>query len=283
VYNLRYHIASLVAVFLALTIGLLLGTLVVERGVLEANRTALVDAIQKDVNSVNAANKQLKSANAALSGFAEQSAPVLVRDALAGSTVVVLADPGSDETAGRTSDAVRLAGGEAAVAIFSSAGLSLGDANVQSAAMKALGSPDSSEIETRVIDTLVREWTTPGDSRVLTNAMIAAGGLQISGLPATTTAGGVAVSAVYAGVPDRAVLALARSLARDGRFAVGVETTKKATGQARAAVAAGLSGVDDVDMPLGQVSLVWVLTGRADGSFGAGEGAGAPYPQPLYK
>ena len=34
-YNLRYHIASLVAVFLALAVGLLLGTVVVERGELD--------------------------------------------------------------------------------------------------------------------------------------------------------------------------------------------------------------------------------------------------------
>jgi hypothetical protein len=46
-YNLRYHIVSLVAVFLALTVGLVLGTVVVERGVLTKQRAALVGDLTK--------------------------------------------------------------------------------------------------------------------------------------------------------------------------------------------------------------------------------------------
>lgn len=282
-YNLRYHIASLVAVFLALSVGLLLGTIVVERGVLNAQRTRLVDSIQKDVDKVNAANQRLKAVNDALGAYASATAPEIVRGIFQGRTVVVLADPDAGETVARTTDAVKLAGGDVALAEFSGVGLSLGDAKVRDAAMKALGSPEASQLETRVAETLAKEWTTPGDSRVLTAALIGAGGLKLSGLAATATVGAAAVSAVYGGVPDPGALRLAGALARDGRFSAGVEVTKKATGQARAAAAAGLSGVDDVESPLGQVSLIWVLAGRAAGSYGSGTGVGAPFPQPLFK
>lgn len=250
-YNLRYHIASLVSVFLALAVGLLLGTIVVERGVLNAQRTTLVDSIRKDVDRVNAANVSLKASNDALASYARQSVPAVVSGMLAGRSVVVISDIDSAETVGHAADAVKAADGSVVTAQFAGKGLSLGDAKVRDAAMKALGSPDASTLETRVADTLAREWTTPGDSRVLTNALVGAGGLKFDGLGATETVTGVVVAAVFDDQPDAAAIALGRSLAHAGRFAVGVETAKRHTGEARAASAAGLSGVDDVGDPLG--------------------------------
>ena len=42
-YNIRYHIASLVAVFLALALGLVLGGLVVQQGTFSKQQKALVE------------------------------------------------------------------------------------------------------------------------------------------------------------------------------------------------------------------------------------------------
>ena len=281
-YNLRYHIASLVAVFLALSVGLLLGTIVVDRGLIETQRTTLVQSIGASVDKVTAANQQLRDANASLNAFAEQSSPQLLRGMLAGRTVLVIADPDSVDTVARTTEALRLAGATPAVATITGTGLSLGDTKVADAAMRSLGSPPASELETRVITELAREWTTPGDGRGLTAALIGAGGLKLEGLTATDTVGGIALTATYGGKPDGSALALAKALTGPGRFGVGVETAKRRTGQAKSAFTSGLSGVDDVDSPLGQASLVWVLAGRAAGSFGSVKGAGAAFPDPLF-
>lgn len=281
-YNLRYHIASLVAVFLALSVGLLLGTIVVDRGVIETQRTTLVASIGKSVDKVTAANQQLRDANASLTEFATQSAPQLLRYTLAGRTVLVIADPDAGDTVARTTEALRLAGATPTVVTITGPGLSLGDAKVADAAMKALGSPPASELETRVISELAREWTTSGDGRDLTAALIGAGGLELQGLAATDTVDGIALTATYGGAPDGSALALTRALTGPGRFGAGVETTKQRTGQAKSAFESGLSGVDDMDSPLGQVSLVWVLAGRATGSFGTAKGAGAAFPDPLF-
>ena len=59
-YNLRYHIASLVAVFLALAIGLILGTVVGERGTLDKQQTTLVTSLQKDFTLLRTENADLK-------------------------------------------------------------------------------------------------------------------------------------------------------------------------------------------------------------------------------
>jgi len=283
VYNLRYHIASLVAVFLALAMGLLLGTIVVERGVLSTQQTSLVAGLEKEFNDVRAESASIQATNTMLSGFADEAAPQLVAGALAGRTVLVITAPEAGDTVASVKAAVAEAGGRTAVVTITKAGLALSDPDVAAAAEKALGVVAGSLDQTTVVSALAHEWTTPNDPRALTKAMTVAGGLKLSGLPATATVGAVAVCASYAGTPDGASLALAKTISAGGLLpALGVETGKRADGTAAAAKAAGLSGVDNVDSSVGSVSLVWVLSGRANGLFGVGDTVDAAFPVPLF-
>lgn len=281
-YNLRYHIASLVAVFLALAVGLLLGTIVVERGVLNDQRINIVEGLQKDFNEIRSESAAVKKTNDTLNAFASESAPLLIESALTTRTVLVIAGPETADTVATVATAVRAAGGSTAVATFSEAGLSLGDEAVLAAAAKALDVPADSVDTTAVVTTLAREWSTADDARVLTKALVAAGGLKITSLAATEVVSGVVVTATFGGVPDPAALRLATALSGPTLPAVGVETTKRSDGTAAAARKAGLSGVDDIDSPMGEVSLVWVLSGRASGLFGVGDGVDSPYPTPMF-
>lgn len=281
-YNLRYHIASLVAVFLALALGLLLGTIVVERGVLSDQQTTLVAGLQKDFDQVRAESAAVQKQNTALTSFATQSVPRLVNGALAGQVVLVIASPDSGATVANVTAAVRAAGGTAAVVTFSQTGLSLGSPDVAAAAGKVLGVPAASVDETAVVTALAREWTTAGAPRVLTKAMTTAGGLKLTGLSAQSSANAVVVSAAFDGTPDPAAFALASAVATGAGPVVGVESTVDPDGTAAAAKAAGLSGVDDVDSPVGSVSLVWILAGRATGLFGSGATVDAAFPTPLF-
>jgi hypothetical protein len=283
VYNLRYHIASLVAVFLALAMGLLLGSIVVERGVLSDQQTALVTGLQRDFNEIRTESAALKAQNDALTAFATEAAPALEASALAGRTVLVIAAPESGDTVASVNASVRRAGGRTAVVTFTGPGLSLSDAEVTAAAVKTLGLPEGSVDQTVVVTALAREWSTPNDPRALTKALAAAGGLKLTGLPASATVDAVAVTVAFAGTPDPAAFALVRALrALRAIPAVGVETLKSADGTAVAAKAAGFSGVDDIDGPLGSVSLVWVLSGRASGLYGVGDTVDGAYPAPLF-
>lgn len=281
-YNLRYHIASLVAVFLALAMGLLLGTIVVERGVLSDQQTKLVTGLQKDFDQIRSESATLKTANDTLSAFAVETAPRIVEGALAGRTVLVIAAPDAGDTVSAVTASVRAAGGRTAVVTFTKEGLSLTDPDVATAAVTALGLPAGSAPTTTVVAALAREWNTPGDPRTLTKALQAAGGLKLSGLAATATVDAVAVTAAFAGTPDPAAFALASALSNGAYPALGVETAKHGDGTAAAAKVAGLSGVDDIDTPVGGVSLVWVLAGRAKGLYGSGSTADAAYPTPLF-
>lgn len=280
-YNLRYHIASLVAVFLALAVGLLLGTIVVERGLLNAQKTTLLSGLQKEFDTNRTQIQDLNSRNDALAAYAAATVPEMVRGTLTGRTVVLLGDPDSTDILAQASDAVRLAGGTPASATFTGPGLSLSDPKVRDAAMKVLGSAVESQLQARVTEALAIEWTGSDQSRALTNALVSAGGLRLQGLEPGVPIAATVVSSVRGSAVDTATVALAKALTSPTRPAAGVETTARRTGQAKAAVEAGLSAVDDIDEPLGKVSLIWVLSGRRSGYFGTGDGAVARFPDPL--
>lgn len=281
-YNLRYHIASLVAVFLALSVGLLMGTIVVERGVLDTQKTTLVQGLQQQYDSLRTTSQDLRTRADTLDAFATEAAPELVKGVLSDRLIVVLADPGAGEAVKSTVDAVKEAGGSAAVVTFSERGLGLGDPGVVSAAAAALGVPEGSVDETSVAAELVREWTIRGDPRKLTTALVEAGALRVEGLPEGVGAVGAVDCAAWEDKPDTGALRLAAALTGPGRFAAGAGTTKRPAGLATAAMTAGLSGVEAIDSPLGRVSLVWVLAGRATGRYGPSKDADAPYPTPLF-
>jgi hypothetical protein len=281
-YNLRYHIASLVAVFLALSVGLLLGTVVVERGVLNAQKTSLVQGLQKDYDRLRSDIVGLTTRAETLDAFAGEAEKAVVKDVLTGKTIIVLTDPSSADVVKLAVDAIRDAGGTAGVATLTEPGLALANADVLQAAATALAVPEASLDATRVTAELAREWTTPGGPRTLTNALVAVGAIRLESFSAPAAADGVVVASVWNGEPDATALALARAASGPGRSAVGVETTKRTTGLAAAAVTAGLSGVDDLDDVLGRVSMVWLVAGRATGLYGTGKDAEGRYPSPLF-
>jgi hypothetical protein len=283
VYNLRYHIATLVSVFLALAVGLLLGTIVAEHGTLSSQGTKLVASLQSDFDQIRAESTAVKKTNTSLTSFATQITPQVVGSVLASRTVLVIASPDTADTVAKVKQCVKDAGGKTAIATFSGADLSLEDSAVAAAAAKALGVSTGSIDATAVTTALVREWSTPGDKRLLTKALVSAGGLKLTGLPSGTLVAGVVVTDALDGTPDATAFRLASAFTSSVCPGVGVETTTRSDGTAVAAKKAKLSGVDDIDTPMGEVSLVWVLAGRAKGLYGAGSTADGAFPSPLYQ
>src|SRR5574340_14803 len=92
-YNLRYHIASLVAVFLALSVGLILGTVVAERGMITDQATALVSDLQQRFDEISAENEQLQAGMERDRAFAEEVVPTLTAGNLQGRNVFIFVGP----------------------------------------------------------------------------------------------------------------------------------------------------------------------------------------------
>ncbi|HEX2117692.1 MAG TPA: copper transporter [Acidimicrobiales bacterium] len=93
--NLRYHIVSLVAVFLALGLGIVMGSTVIDRVTVDALNNRL-DDVQRSVGAIRDENGRLKSQVDRGLDFAETTRDQLLRGHLRGIPVMIVAVAGID-------------------------------------------------------------------------------------------------------------------------------------------------------------------------------------------
>jgi Copper transport outer membrane protein, MctB len=98
VINFRYHVVSLTAVFLALAIGLVVGTAALNGPVADSLKNQ-VDTLRNDNSNLRGQVTQLKDEVNREEDFAVEAAPALVGGKLAGRNLLVLVLPGGDEYA----------------------------------------------------------------------------------------------------------------------------------------------------------------------------------------
>lgn len=114
--NLRYHVYSLVAVFLALAIGVAAGSTVVQRSVVD-NLKSTQGRIEKNLDDLEAKNAELQDRASALEGrsgtLTQQGPAAFLTDELAGTNVMVLRAQGtSSDALGRMRDGLKVAGAD---------------------------------------------------------------------------------------------------------------------------------------------------------------------------
>src|SRR5919197_3916042 len=91
-FDLRYHVTSLAAVFIALLIGILVGVALASHGLGNSERKSLEDDIRRAQNRVNALQATvdlLRQDNAANAEFVDKTYNALVTDRLKGKRVAV--------------------------------------------------------------------------------------------------------------------------------------------------------------------------------------------------
>ncbi|MGZ4147813.1 MAG: copper transporter [Actinomycetota bacterium] len=94
----RYHLVSIVAVFLALGLGVLAGTTVLN-GNLVRNLKGQTRSLQADLGDLRASVDNLRAQLATMNAFADEAMPYLVGQKLAGEQVVVVTEDGVDARA----------------------------------------------------------------------------------------------------------------------------------------------------------------------------------------
>jgi Copper transport outer membrane protein, MctB len=103
--NFRFHLVSLIAVFLALGLGILTGSAVVNQATVKAIRREIGD-VRREVNNLRSANSDLQNDVARSNSFMADAATYTVDGRLVDVPVVVLAERGVDDSA--VNDAVAL-------------------------------------------------------------------------------------------------------------------------------------------------------------------------------
>jgi len=281
-YNLRYHLASLVAVFLALAVGLILGTVVAERGMITDQTNALVADLQARFDEISATNAELQVGLERDRSFAEAAVAPLTAGQLAGSNVAVIVGTGRIDGVNAITDAVTAAGGTTFTCGLGTPALGLDRVEPEGLAgyfqLRGVEMAEPGEaLERQVAEALVGEWRT-GAEQPLTELLASAGLLNIESTSGTATVDAVVVMGSDEAGSDPFALEVARSMTAAGGIAVGAESAPVEGGVAAIFTGEGLSAVDHAGTPQGRVSLVWLLAGRVEGFFGSGDGAEAFYP-----
>ncbi|GID29986.1 copper transporter [Paractinoplanes brasiliensis] len=107
--NFRYHVVSLTAVFLALAIGLVVGTAALN-GPLADNLKSQITALNKDLSNKRDEINQYRDEINRSQEFATEIAPTVLNGKLAGRKLAVLALPGTDQYADKVISMLTVAG-----------------------------------------------------------------------------------------------------------------------------------------------------------------------------
>lgn len=147
--DFRYHLISLIAVFLALGLGILMGSVVLSEKYVERLENRVTE-FEKEVDARRLEVSDLNDRIDAFQEFAVESQPRLIEGALAGEEVVVLDTDGTDETLveGLT-EAVEEAGGTLVSTITLTDRFALGDQPERDQLALILGSSSSEAADLR--------------------------------------------------------------------------------------------------------------------------------------
>ncbi|HXQ88012.1 MAG TPA: copper transporter [Solirubrobacterales bacterium] len=269
-YSARYHAASLIAVFIALAVGILIGAEFGGDALTNTRRDlerSLVGNLQDARAQVNDLNGDLNKSNE----FAQRVYPVLTRDRLEGRRFAILALGGlpSDIT-GEVEEALAPTGGRlVGVGVVREPvdvnGLAEDLAKTRFADLRA--NPDAlTELGTGLGRQLVLGGTLP---EVVRGHFFSRPSGSFGGLDGVIVVRDQPedMGPAQDAKTDEFEEALASGITATRVPAVGVETATDDTSNIPFFQSNGLASVDDVDLTAGQLAMVFALLG-ADGSFG---------------
>lgn len=276
-FDFRYHVASLAAVFVALVLGILVGIGLSGRGFVDdAERSNLKEQIRDLTLERDAARGQLDAATRrqeAMLDYAERTYPVLVPGRLDDRRVALVFVGGADAgVAFAVSQAVADAGGRVVRTRALTAPIRAEELQRRIRDEPALGGYED-ELENLGRDLgleLVRGSRTP-----LWDALSDALLEERSGA-ATGPVDGVVLARTappQAGATKTFLAGLYRGLAGAGVPAVGVDPDGAERPAVPAFARAGLSTVDTIEAPAGRLALVLLLGGARPGQYGVEEEA----------
>jgi hypothetical protein len=281
-FTFRYHAITLIAVFLALGIGVLLGVSIGEEGVVSGARRDLEKSLRGDLRGERDRNAELRSELGIRDSFEEESYRGLVAGLLPGSRVGILAVGDLPARyASRIRDAVEPAGADVdSISVVRAAlpldrlaetleGTSFERVDRDRGALARLGERIGRQLVNggHLIERARRDVfsSARGDYRGLDGIVFVR---DREGLKGDDKA-----------AQDRFEAALIAGLRSTDAEVVGVETRDTDPSQIPFISRQGLTSVDDLDLVAGRAALVYALLG-ADGRFGVKDTADQLLPPP---
>jgi hypothetical protein len=272
-FDLRYHVASLAAVFLALVIGIVVGVGI--SGSVSSGEKSLekqrISRLQNDLDAARAANSDLKTRQESSQKFMAEAYPLVMADRLKDKRIAVvyvgavssklrslidrtLTDAGAPQPVRVRALKVPVNPDGVDAALLARPAISQYVGNEQLGPLgRALGVELVRGGDTPLWDTLAGELV---DEQF--------GGLlrPVDGVVVVRTAD------PQTGLTAKYLRGLYAGLAAGGVPAVGVEATGSRPTAIRSFSQNGLSSVDDLDLPEGRFALALLLSGAEQGRYG---------------
>jgi len=273
-FDLRYHVASLAAVFLALVIGILVGVGIADRGLVDKAKKSLLEqrvaSLRAQLNQASQRSATAAREQAAAQSYIKETYPVLVHNRLRGKRLALV-------FVGRVKEELR-----------SPIESALTDSGAVQVRLRALKVPvDDRQLDSRLAAfggqqdyigkarlerlgrALGQELVSGGETplwNVLTDSLVEqqAGGTK-------QPVDGVIVARTVPPQRDgtsRFLFGLYEGLSSQSVPAVGVESIDASSSAVAVYRSAGLSSVDDIDKPAGRLALVLLLDGSPSGQYG---------------
>ncbi|MGH3082059.1 MAG: copper transporter [Gaiellaceae bacterium] len=278
-FDLRYHVASLAAVFLALIIGILVGVgIASQTSVEESERRVLeqrISDLQRDLDGARSQVDLLQRQQEAGTSYIEETYPVVMNGRLRGVPVALLfvgpARPELEDAVTRTlSDA---SGPE--LVRKRALKLPIDTQALYSAIPSEAGNPTLEEIGRQLGRELVVGGETPywdALAPVIVEDSQGGSGREVEAVTVAQTA------AIDHPPTARLLAGLYAGLAGRGVPVVGIERTEDKRSLVPVYRRRGLSSVDSVDTLLGRVALAVLLAGGEEGDYGVKSTADAVVP-----
>jgi hypothetical protein len=286
-FDFRYHVASLAAVFLALVIGILAGLGLSGRGFIDdAERRNFNERIVELKLDRDLARSQLSAASrrqAAMEDYASETYPQLVAGRLENMRVALVFVGSADSTADAVAQGVRDGGGRVARI------RALRVPVEPSALRDALSATPALRRRYRMLEELDElgrdlgfELAAGGETPLwdALNDVLVEERVGGSATPADAVVVARTVSPQQ-GPTQEFLAGLYRGLARSGAPAVGVQVAAPQESAIPAFSRNGLSTVDSVDTAAGKLALVLLLSGSRSGDYGTDETASDGVLPPL--
>jgi hypothetical protein len=307
VISFRFHLVSLVAAFLALAVGIVIGTTLADRAIIDGLRSR-VDTVSANLDERQAANERLQAENEGLRDYLDQAGAGLVDDDLTGQPVVVVSAAGVDgDVVDRTVARLQDAGAEVRGRVGVRPEWALDEPELRAELARGLDLPrrDPAAMRDRLARLLVADLASPvAVSDDGTGAIDVARDLGLvdyeelddvvlaedDELAFVTVTGPAAdPRADVDDVVDAAAAAAAPTVATEAFDAAAAEELGVVRGDALAEVredevlAEVVATVDDLDVEVGRLTLVLVLADALEGRvghYGSGPSADARAPVP---
>jgi hypothetical protein len=275
-FDFRYHVASLAAVFLALIIGILVGVGIADRGLVDKANTRLLEqrvaSLRNQLDRASKTSKRSAREQAAAQSYIDETYPVLVRNRLKGHRIAVVFIGKVDS--GLSSEIRRALDDSGGVQIrLRALRMPVDDKQLDA---KLSAQPDDQQyigkakLQQLGLD-LAAELIGGGDTplwNTLSDSLV-----EYTEGGAKQAVDGVVVARNPSVPPQRDgtsrfILGLYQGLSTGGVPAVGVEASDAARSAVPIYQRANLSSVDDVDTPSGRLALVLLLAGSPRGQYG---------------